>query len=119
MSSQSEVIQRVSDKVEHFSDATGLMVDVADLQVLLAEIADLEKTVAAIDPEKLREIAKWFDTVDDLLDIISTTDATSGKLQSFRDKLARSDEIQQDLRNWADALDTVEHNRTGLGIEVA
>ena len=60
--------------------------------------------VAMVEPWKLREIAEWFDTIDELLDRL----VVSG--QDFRQRYSfpKKDEIQRDLRHWADALDEVE-----------
>jgi hypothetical protein len=57
-------------------------------------------------PEKLREAAKWFDTVDRLLEIVEIHDNESGDVRRIIDDLGGpSNEIQTDLRQLADMLD--------------
>ncbi len=49
---------------------------------------------ALIPPERLRQLADWFDTDDEFKTTMFPT--------TWRD---RGDEVQKDLRRWADLLD--------------
>lgn len=64
-----------------------------------------------LTPNKLRDIALWLDTTDEVLrDLIphhptATEEAKEGALG-----VVSSDELQQDLRRWADALESAGYN---------
>lgn len=58
-------------------------------------------------PWKLREVAAWFDTVDELLSLITVEDKATGDVQRLVERLGGpSTEIQEDLRRLADWLET-------------
>ncbi len=59
-----------------------------------AAAAERERMAALIPPERLRQLADWFDTDDEFKTTMFPT--------TWRD---RGDEVQKDLRRWADLLD--------------
>lgn len=57
-------------------------------------------------PEKLREAAEWFDTIDRLLAVITIEDNATGEIRRLVDQIGTGTEIQDDLRHLANLLET-------------
>lgn len=56
-------------------------------------------------PEKLREAAAWFDTVDKLLALLVVEVAATGETYKLVDKIGSGSEIQDDLIWLAQAIE--------------
>ena len=62
--------------------------------------------LSSIDPAKLREVADWFDLVDELLALVVLKDGQDNETRLMESlELEASNEIQRDIRAWADILE--------------
>ena len=62
-------------------------------------------------PEKLREAARWFDTVDELIGCLTVEVKETGEVYPLVDRLGSGTEIQDDLRRLADGIERHDADR--------